>query len=123
MRSRYDQRRQVLVQALKAHFGDRVKVLGEKAGLHIMVRMNIDLDDEEIIRRAASNGIGLMSARPCYLISSYLISSCNSSCNSEINSDLKAERSCEFIFGYSELDETQIQAGISRLAKALELKH
>lgn len=112
MRSRYDQRRQVLVQALKAHFGDRVRVLGEKAGLHIMVKMDIALGDEEIIRRAASDGIGLMSARPCYL---------NSSCNSSCNPDPKAERSCEFIFGYSELDEPQIQAGISRLAKALEL--
>ncbi|PAX54099.1 MocR-like pyridoxine biosynthesis transcription factor PdxR [Brunnivagina elsteri] len=41
MRSHYDCCRQVLVKALKSHFGESVEILGEKAGLHIMVRSGL----------------------------------------------------------------------------------
>lgn len=98
MRSLYDLRRQALVQALKANFGEKAKILGEKAGLHLMVRLQTHLTDEEIIQRAARVGVGMMSAQPSYL---------NANCAGE------------FIFGYSELRQEQIQQGISRLAQVL----
>lgn len=98
MRSLYDLRRQVLVQALKAYFGEKATILGEKAGLHLMVRLQTHLTDEEIIQRTAQVGVGMMSAQPYYL---------NANCTGE------------FIFGYSELTQEQIQQGISRLAQVL----
>ena len=98
MRSLYDLRRQALVQALKANFGEKAKILGEKAGLHLMVRLQTHLTDEEIIQRAARVGVGMMSAQPSYL---------NVNCAGEL------------IFGYSELTQEQIQKGISRLALAI----
>ena len=98
MRSIYDRRRQALVQALKSHFGDRVLILGEKAGIHVMVRLDTHLRDAEIIERATKVGVGMMSAQPHYL---------------------NPNRSGEFIFGYGELTELQIQAGIDRLAQVL----
>lgn len=98
MRSLYDQRRQILVQALNAHFGKKVKILGEKAGIHLMVKLHTQLTDAEIIQRAAQLGVGIMSAQSCYL---------------------NANQQGEFIFGYSELTEQQIQAGISTLAQVL----
>ena len=98
MRSLYDLRRQALVQALKTNFGEKAKILGEKAGLHLMVRLQTHLTDEEIIQRAARVGVGMMSAQPSYL---------NANCAGE------------FIFGYSELRQEQIQQGISRLAQVL----
>ena len=98
MRSLYDLRRQALVQALKANFGEKAKILGEKAGLHLMVRLQTHLTDEEIIQRAARVGVGMMSAQPSYL---------NANCAGE------------FIFGYSELRQEQIQQGISRVAQVL----
>lgn len=98
MRSHYDGCRQVLVQALKAHFGEQATILGEKAGLHVMVRLHTALSDEEMIARAANIGVGLISARPHYL---------------------SAGGTEEFIFGYAELDESQIQEGISSLAQVL----
>jgi GntR family transcriptional regulator/MocR family aminotransferase len=97
MRSLYDQRRQVLVQALNTHFGEQVTIFGENAGIHIMVKFDTHLSDETIIERAERVGVGLMSARSSYL-----------------NSWSQGE----FIFGYAELDEIQIQEGISRLAQA-----
>ncbi|WP_250855439.1 MocR-like pyridoxine biosynthesis transcription factor PdxR [Anabaena sp. PCC 7938] len=67
MRSLYDQRRQVLVQALNTHFGEQVTIFGENAGIHIMVKFDTHLSDETIIERAEMVGVGLMSARSSYL--------------------------------------------------------
>jgi GntR family transcriptional regulator/MocR family aminotransferase len=58
MRSHYDQCRQILVQALKEHFGERVKILGEKAGIHLMVKLQTPLSDEEIVQRAGNEWSG-----------------------------------------------------------------
>ncbi|MGJ5674160.1 MAG: PLP-dependent aminotransferase family protein [Nostochopsis sp.] len=98
MRKHYDQCRQVLVQALSDRFGERVTILGEKAGLHLMVKLQTQLTDEEIIERAASLGLGMVSAQSQYL---------------------KENSTGEFIFGYSELTQQQIREGICRLAKIL----
>ena len=98
MRSHYDQCRQILVQALKEHFGERVKILGEKAGIHLMVKLQTPLSDEEIVQRAAMKGVGMLSASPQYLGEGGV---------------------GEFIFGYSELTEAQIKEGVFRLAEAL----
>ncbi|MCP6757818.1 MAG: PLP-dependent aminotransferase family protein [Fischerella sp. CENA71] len=98
MRKHYDQCRQVLVQALSDRFGERVTILGEKAGLHLMVKLQTQLTDEEIIEGAASLGVGMMSAQSQYL---------------------SGNVTGEFIFGYSELTQQQIQEGICRLAKVI----
>lgn len=98
MRALYDQRRQVLVQALQTHFGEKAAILGEKAGIHLMVRLQTDLKDEEIIQRAAKVDVGMISAAPQYL---------------------DACPRGEFIFGYGELTEQQLQEGICRLAQIL----
>ncbi len=95
MRSIYDKRRQVLVKALKKHFGKRAKILGEKAGIHLMVCFKSNLSDEEIIQKAATVGIGMMSANPHYLVN---------------------HPTGEFIFGYGDLTKTQLTEGIRRLS-------
>lgn len=98
MRSHYDRCRQVLVQALQNHFGDRVTILGEQAGIHVMVRFSTELEDTEIQQRAESMGIGLMPARPHYL---------------------KGGGAHEFVLGYGELEEDAIRVGVTKLAQVL----
>ncbi|MBD2344812.1 MocR-like pyridoxine biosynthesis transcription factor PdxR [Anabaena subtropica] len=98
MRSLYDQRRQTLVHALISHFGDRVKILGENAGMHLMVKINTNLHDNEIVQRAALAGVGIGAAYPQYL---------------------KDSPGSEFIFGYAELNEQQIQLGVKRLSQVI----
>lgn len=99
MRSIYDYRRQTLAEAIKYHFGDKATILGDKAGLHIMVRLKTHLDDNEIIQRAAKAGVAMMSASTHYL----------------------QPKSCgEFIFGYGELNEHQLLEGIRRIAELWE---
>lgn len=96
MRNLYDQRRRALVQALILHLGEQVTILGENAGIHLMVRLHTKLSDEAVIHRAAQVGVGLVSAQPYCL---------------------KVKRTGEFLLGYADLDEQQIQEGIHRLAQ------
>jgi GntR family transcriptional regulator / MocR family aminotransferase len=98
MRSLYNQRRQALVSALKQQFGHRVTVMGEQAGIHIMVQLQTSLSDQVVIEQAAQAGVGLTSAQHHYL---------------------KPHRTGEFIFGYAELSVANIELGIHRLAQAL----
>ena len=102
MRSYYDHNRQVLVQALKEHWGEKVTILGEQAGIHVMIRLQIPLSDAEIIQRAVQKDVEIMSALPYYL-------------NSVDLNNIQGE----FILGYSELSADQIQEGIRRLAQVL----
>ena len=98
MRSIYDKRRQTLVKVLKKHFRKRAVILGEKAGIHLMVRFKSNLTDEEIIKKAAKVSVAMMSANPHYLTN---------------------HSKGEFIFGYGKLTETQLTEGISRLAEII----
>lgn len=99
MRYRYNQRRQALVKTLEDCFGASVTILGEKAGIHLMARIETSLSDEDVIQRAASADIGVISAQSYYLT------------NPKVG---------EFIFGYAQLEEAQIQQGIHALAQALK---
>jgi GntR family transcriptional regulator/MocR family aminotransferase len=99
MRTLYDRRRQSLVRALETHFDGRTEILGENAGMHLMVRLRTKLNDEEVVRRAAEVGTGVVSARIYYL------------------GDAPAN---EFVLGYAGLSERRIQEGVRRLAKALK---
>jgi GntR family transcriptional regulator / MocR family aminotransferase len=96
MRTHYDQVRQVLVAAFDRYFGERATLLGENAGLHVMVRFHTSLSDAEICQRAAQVGVGLVSAQVHYL---------------------NPQRNGEFIFGYGEPSPSQLYEGIRRLAE------
>jgi len=102
MRNLYAQRRQCLVEALARTLGERATVLGEAAGMHLMVRLQISCSHEELIARLATRGVGLSSAT-CYYLQ-------------------PADRSGEFIFGYANLEERQIGEGVKQLALALDRK-
>ncbi|MGB0564723.1 MAG: PLP-dependent aminotransferase family protein, partial [Spirulinaceae cyanobacterium] len=98
MRQRYDQRRQILVKSLRQEFGDRVTILGENAGIHLMVKLATRLSDEAVIQRAASVNVGVISAQGYYL---------------------RQPKGAEFIFGYAQLSEAEIVQGIQQLAQVL----
>jgi GntR family transcriptional regulator/MocR family aminotransferase len=98
MRHRYDQRRQVLVQALRDGFGDLATLMGANAGIHLMVRLETPWPDPVVVQRAAQGDVGISSARGYYLT---------------------PPQSGQFIFGYSQLDAAQIAQGIQTLAQVL----
>lgn len=100
MRLCYEQRRNVLVNALYEHFGESVEIFGDSAGLHIMAKLPLGMSDEDAIAKAAHVGVELCSARVQYEI---------------------PRNTGEFVFGYTAINEDQIQAGIHRIAKAFQV--
>lgn len=100
LRQVYAERRMVLLKALAHYFGDRVGVSGESAGLHIMIRFNTGFSTEEIVAKAAKAGVGLTSTERFYFSPAIA-------------------PNAEFILGYGNLAESQIEEGIRRLSLIL----
>ena len=96
MRMLYESRRNALVSAFSEYLPNRVSVLGDKAGMHLMARIRTDLSDHELIARAAERGVEIVSARSYYVHSKY---------------------KNDFIFGYSNLNERTIREGVRRLSQ------
>lgn len=93
MRRIYGVRRDALVESLERHFGDRVQIRGDAAGMHLLVRF----EDERIAEKAAAAKVQLVSSRACYLTE---------------------PPAGEFILGFSSIGERSIREGIRRLAEA-----
>lgn len=97
MRTYYDGLRTALVLALKKHLGERISILGDSAGLHIMVRLSSSLANDEIIRRCMAEGVIISDARTFYQGSGGV---------------------GEFLLGYGNLTVKEIGDGVRRLARA-----
>ncbi|MDX2034547.1 MAG: PLP-dependent aminotransferase family protein [Blastocatellia bacterium] len=106
MRVLYDQRRQALVRALQRHFGDRVTILGENSGMHLMIRLCMKIRDEQFLQFAAAAGVGINSARLYQL-------------DGTLDEARENAGRGEFVLGYAALSERKIQEGIRRLSLIL----
>jgi GntR family transcriptional regulator / MocR family aminotransferase len=98
MRTLYHQRWQALVKSLEGRLSDRVTILGNAAGIHLMVQLQTEMCDDEILIRAAEMGVRLTSAASFYLGSS---------------------GKGQFLLGYANLEEEKIDEGIFQLAQIL----
>ncbi len=96
----YNQRRQVLVAAIHNYLGEKATILGENAGIHLIVQLHTQLSEEEIIKSAYRVGVGIISLKPYYF---------------------QATTTKEFIFGYSSLTGLKLTEGIHRLANIKDL--
>lgn len=93
-------RRRALIESLHKHFGDRVEVAGENTGVHLVVWFNhlARSDLPAVIARAAAAGIGLYPVLPYYAT---------------------PPQRAGLLLGYASLSETEIRAGIRKLAGLL----
>lgn len=93
-------RREALLESLDEHLGDRVKVQGENAGIHVIAWLR-DVGVEEVdalVERARSEGVGIYPVAPYYL---------------------DPPDRAGLLLGYTSLSERDIRAGVARLAKVL----
>jgi GntR family transcriptional regulator / MocR family aminotransferase len=91
MRRVYGSRRAALVEALERHFGSRVAIRGDLAGMHVLVRFQ----DHNIEEKAAAAKVQLNCSASCYL------------------TDPPGN---EFIIGFSAVNERAIREAVRRLA-------
>jgi GntR family transcriptional regulator/MocR family aminotransferase len=67
MRTLYAERRSALVAALQQEFGDRLELLGDQAGLHLVAAFRDAADDMLLAEIAARQGLWAMPLSSCYL--------------------------------------------------------
>jgi GntR family transcriptional regulator / MocR family aminotransferase len=92
MRRLYGDRRQALVDAIAAQFGESAHVSGDAAGMHVLVRF----DDPAVSGRAIANKVQIVSTSDYYLT---------------------RPPANEFILGFSGLGEKAIREGVARIAR------
>jgi GntR family transcriptional regulator/MocR family aminotransferase len=97
MRVLYRARRAALLAALRRFIGDDATVIGERAGMHLVVRLP-GATAPDFGERALRAGVALMSTHAHHLHESV---------------------PGEFIFGFAEHDEATIVEGIARLGRVL----
>jgi GntR family transcriptional regulator/MocR family aminotransferase len=90
----YEQRRSTIINAFTSRFGNRVELVGEYAGLHVVARFDTKMSDEQLIRKAEEKGIGLVSTKSFYMSNG---------------------RRGEFIFSFADLTEELITEGVRKL--------
>ncbi|MFC4182111.1 MocR-like pyridoxine biosynthesis transcription factor PdxR [Saccharococcus thermophilus] len=61
MRTIYAKKRQALIGAIREHFGDQATIIGDKAGLHLLVEIK-GKDAAELVQKAEKAGILVYSA-------------------------------------------------------------
>lgn len=98
MRKIYQGKQKAILEAIKLFFGDHVRVIGQKAGLHILVEFK-GIDSRELVSKAKELGVTI------YLTEKYWMK--NPSYSSQ-----------PIILGYGGLKEEAIHIGIQKLACA-----
>jgi GntR family transcriptional regulator/MocR family aminotransferase len=99
IRNIYKKKHDVLIQAIHHHFGSRVNIIGQGAGLHVVLELvNNFLDEEELIKRALEREARLLPLSTTYL--------CNNGKHSQI------------MLGFGGISNNEIDQGIERLYQA-----
>jgi GntR family transcriptional regulator / MocR family aminotransferase len=62
MRNIYAKKQQTLITAIRENFGDSATIIGEKAGLHLLIQLNNDYDVDDLVKKAENAGIKVYSA-------------------------------------------------------------
>ncbi|MGE7761238.1 PLP-dependent aminotransferase family protein [Peribacillus sp. NPDC097895] len=96
MRTIYRKKNKVLLNAIEENFHDRVAVIGEKSGLHVLLKVKSSSSESELIQKAASVGV---KVHPTSVYHS------------------KKVKEPTVLIGYGGLTEKEIEEGIRLLKK------
>lgn len=94
----YARRRQLLVHALTRHFGKQLSLSKESAGMHLLVRFNDSVSDDEILRCAREAGVPMASTQSFYI---------------------DQESAGEFLVGFAQSEDETIDDSVQRFSKLL----
>jgi GntR family transcriptional regulator/MocR family aminotransferase len=99
LRQEYGERRRVLAEALRAELGTAVRFSGDAAGLQLHVYLPSHCDEQEVVRAAAEQGVGVYPGTPYHL---------------------QHPPPPSLLLGFSGLAPAEIVEGVARLAKVLK---
>ncbi|WP_078412734.1 MocR-like pyridoxine biosynthesis transcription factor PdxR [Priestia abyssalis] len=99
MRLLYQKKHRLLVDSLIGYFGENVEIIGDKAGLHLLIKMDTLLTEKELIEKAEKFGVHV------YSIDKYRLFP-------------ETEEKPLLLLGFSQIPIAQIEEGIKRLKEA-----
>ncbi|MCI1695558.1 MocR-like pyridoxine biosynthesis transcription factor PdxR [Aneurinibacillus aneurinilyticus] len=102
MRTLYRKKHSTLMLAVKNYLGEKVNIIGEKSGLHIILEVKNGMEEDELINTAMNVGVKV------YPLSIYYNGSPGS-------------LGCRILLGFGGLSETEINTGIRLLKEAWKL--
>jgi GntR family transcriptional regulator/MocR family aminotransferase len=100
MRRLYGQRRGVLVDLLRKHFGDAVVIRGDNSGMHLLAEFDLNISEREAFARAANAGVRLERVHRFE------------------ETKRSSRHQTSFLFGFAQLSERTLRDGVARLAVA-----
>ncbi|AZB42147.1 PLP-dependent aminotransferase family protein [Bacillus sp. FJAT-42376] len=98
MRTHYRKKHSLLIRQMQAVFQDRIRIIGEKSGMHILIQAENGMSEEELITAAGRQGVKV------YPASLYFVK-------------VKPEKPLLFI-GFGGVTEEEIVVGIELLRRA-----
>lgn len=98
LRKAYKTRREALITALETYLPGRVHYSSVAAGLHVMLYLQPSCQETEIVRQAATAGVGVYPGAPYHL---------------------EQPAPPSILLGFSGLDSNQIREGVKRLATVI----
>ena len=99
-RKQHAKNRQVLLEALEKHFGDRIEIVGSNAGIHLVVwfkQLSAKLE-QTVLEKSQEAGVGVYPISPYYR---------------------QKPKRLGFLIGYTSLTANHMSAAVSRLAKVI----
>ena len=90
-----------MVRAIRLQIGDKVEVVGDEAGMHLVMLLPAGINDVVVSKRAAQRGVSAMPLSSCYL---------------------RAPDMRGLILGYGGTNQRQIQEGVSKLRMSIDAK-
>src|SRR5512140_1726084 len=98
MRILYKKKHDTLLRSVDRHFGTRAIIIGQGAGLHVVLQLTgPSLDERELIHRAQNKGIRLFPFSATYV-------------NGELDSS-------KFLLGFGGMSPDELEQGIELLFK------
>ncbi|MBY0356850.1 MAG: PLP-dependent aminotransferase family protein [Candidatus Obscuribacterales bacterium] len=101
MRMLYEHRRKTVISVLQEEFADTIEILGDNAGINVLVRFKKHVIDDSVTTQVRSYGVGLSKTSQFYL------------------TDLPRN---EVLLNYGSLTDEEIAKGVKTLAAVLKSK-
>lgn len=98
MRTLYRKKQTTLIQAIKTHLGKYVEIIGEKSGLHLVLKVKNGMTEKELVRSAMNVGVKV------YPLTTYFAN------------PFEVQES-QVLLGFGGLSETEIEEGVRLLGK------
>ncbi len=102
MRTLYRKKQFALLEAIKKYLGDQVKVIGEKSGLHILIKVQNGMSEAELIAKAEEMNVKVYPTSIYY-------------------EHPNPTNTPEILLGYGGLQQTEIEEGIRLLKEGWNL--